>query len=236
MEINDALGSMFLPEELYIHVYQVEISPSREEILHKEVQYKVKLDENPNDRVGDLRILRLAKEIGYHTIIFLTFSLDVERKYVVDTLEVHIKKFNSMVYVNGVSNIIYLVLGVYENVQGWEQIDQTLTTSVNRIQKLQTNKIYLFEFLVFRVGVQIYFAPLENQNYQNIPKYAQIRIVLVDSRGREIKNPPPITDIIQLEIVDEPDESEISTVHIDTTEYLKVSPLITEIRSKNRDK
>ncbi|KII66546.1 hypothetical protein RF11_16005 [Thelohanellus kitauei] len=193
------IESLFLPEEMYMSVYHVEISPTDTRMLHKNVQYKLGQTSNPKTN-DTFHILRLARGTDHHA-------------YVVDTLKVHFREVGINYYITGAYNSFYIGFSVSEKGRPWESIPETKYHRYNWIS----------------------FAPNSDQSYEDFPKYAEIHISLINSRGRVIYNPRGIKDIVLLEIVNN-DEASCQSLPIRTTKYMESGGQSTLFRVINSQK
>ncbi|KII65189.1 hypothetical protein RF11_13205 [Thelohanellus kitauei] len=223
----------FIPHNLYMSLYQAEISPTNPRILSRTVKYLLVKSSRQNVKNLLVRVPRLSSGDDYHTTIFMTLSLDIEGKYIVDTFQARFKTFNSLNEVVGFHQKLWMMMGVYDtDIEAWPETTEKLTPSGFWSPRLNANQAYLITFFKYSSALRIYFWPDADPSYR-IPKYAEIRLSLINSNGKEISNPAPINDIIMFGIVPNPKESQITGVPIHTTEYMMVLSVLTEIRSKN---
>ncbi|KII60436.1 hypothetical protein RF11_09071 [Thelohanellus kitauei] len=125
-----------------------------------------------------------------------------------------------------------MYLTMSEEGKPWETISEPLISTTERLDKLNTGQVYLVTFQKRSFSGNIFFAPNDDESYDNFPEYAEIRISFINSRGRQITNPEPIRDIIYFEIVGK-STLQASSCKIWTTEYMKVLFLLIEIPSKS---
>ncbi|KII71780.1 hypothetical protein RF11_12439 [Thelohanellus kitauei] len=226
----------FLPDELYMRIYQAEISPNNPVIDKADVQYKLKIVGSCYGvKYHSFNLLRLNDGLGYHTLLFVTFSIDVGGKQVIDAYHLNFKTFKYINTISGSENIVHMSIGIAKGLDDLENLGKSLITTVERIDKLRDGQVYSIEFLKYLKGSQIYFVPNSDHIYQNVPRYAEIKISLIDKRQREVYNPEAIKDIIEIQVVSK-DEMKNSEILFYTTEYMKKYDLRIEITEPDTQK
>ncbi|KII71781.1 hypothetical protein RF11_12440 [Thelohanellus kitauei] len=208
-------------------IYQAEISPNISTIDKAKVQYKLKLVESCYGiNYSSFNFLRLNDGLGYQTLLFVTFSMDAGGKLALDAYHLNFKIFKFTHDASGFEKIVSMSIGVAKGLDDLEDLGMSLITTVDRIDKLREGQKYL-------KGSQIYFVPNRDQRYQDIPRYAEIQIYLLDKSGRVISNPEVIKDIVEIKVVDSIADSQVPLY---TTEYMKKYDLIIVITEPDTQK
>ncbi|KII71784.1 hypothetical protein RF11_12443 [Thelohanellus kitauei] len=212
------------------------MSPNNPAIDKIDVQYKLKeVKSCYGIKYHSFMFLRLNDGLGYHTLLFVTFSIDVGGKQVIDTYHLNFKRFGSSHIISGLEMVVSMSIAIAKGLDDLEDLGKSLITTVDRINKLRESQVYSIQFVKYLKGSQIYFVPNRDQTYQDIPRYAEIQIYLLDKRGRVISNPEAIKDIIEIKAVNR-NAIQNSQVPFYTTEYMKKYDLIIVITEPDTQK